>query len=43
MRLNPTGAETLLAQAYYRYHIERDYHGACTLFEKIERDVPSSS
>ena len=27
-RLNPDGAETLLANAYYRYHIERDYNGA---------------
>ena len=42
-RLNPTGAETLLANAYYRYHIERDYNGARTLFEKIQREVPSSS
>lgn len=42
-RLNPTGAETLLANAYYRYHIERDYNGARALFEKIQREVPSSS
>jgi TolB-like protein/Tfp pilus assembly protein PilF len=42
-RLNPTGAETLLANAYYRYHIERDYNGARPLFEKLQREVPSSS
>jgi TolB-like protein len=42
-RLNPSAAETLLAQAYYRYHIERDYNGARDLFEKIQREVPSSS
>ena len=42
-RLNPTGAETLLANAYYRYHIERDYNGARALFEKFQREVPSSS
>jgi TolB-like protein/Tfp pilus assembly protein PilF len=42
-RLDPTGAETLLANAYYRYHIERDYNGARVLFEKIQREVPSSS
>jgi len=42
-RLNPTAAETLLADAYYRYHIERDYDGARELFEKIRREVPSSS
>ena len=41
-RLNPAGAETLLANAYYRYHIERDYQGARVLFEKIQREVPSS-
>ena len=42
-RLNPSAAETLLANAYYRYHIERDYNGARDLFEKIQREVPSSS
>ena len=42
-RLNPAAAETLLANAYYRYHIERDYNGARVLFEKIQREVPSSS
>ena len=42
-RLNPAAAETLLANAYYRYHIERDYNGARALFERIQREVPSSS
>jgi len=42
-RLNAAAAETLLANAYYRYHIERDYNGARALFEKIQREVPSSS
>jgi tetratricopeptide (TPR) repeat protein len=42
-RLNPTSAETLLANAYYRYHVERDYEGARALFEQIRREVPSSS
>ncbi len=42
-RLNPTAAETLLANAYYRYHIERDYNGAREPFEQIRREVPSSS
>lgn len=42
-RLDPTAVETLLANAYYRYHIERDYNGARELFEKIEREVSSSS
>lgn len=42
-RLAPTSAETLLAEAYYRYHVERDYKGARDLFEKLRRDVPSSS
>ncbi len=42
-RLNPRSPETLLANAYYRYHAERDYAGARALFEKIRREVPSSS
>jgi tetratricopeptide (TPR) repeat protein len=42
-RLAPTAAETFLANAYYRYHVERDYIGARELFEKIQREVPSSS
>jgi TolB-like protein/Tfp pilus assembly protein PilF len=42
-RLHPTAAETLLACAYYRYHIERDYNGARELFETMRREVPSSS
>ena len=42
-QLNPTEAETLLANAYYRYHIQRDYNGARDLFEKIRREVPSNS
>ena len=42
-KLDPTGSETLLATAYYRYHIERDYNGARELFEKFEREVPNSS
>jgi tetratricopeptide (TPR) repeat protein len=42
-RLAPTAAETLLAKAYYRYHVERDYKGARDLFEKLRRELPSSS
>jgi len=42
-RLNPESPETLLASAYYRYQVERDYAGARELFEKIRREVPSSS
>jgi TolB-like protein/Tfp pilus assembly protein PilF len=42
-RLNPTAIETLLANAYYRYHIERDYEGARLLFEKIRQEAPSNS
>jgi tetratricopeptide (TPR) repeat protein len=36
-------AESVLANAYYRYHIERDYEGARVLFEKMRRETPSSS
>lgn len=42
-RLNPSSLETLLANAYYRYHVERDYEGARVLFEKIQREAPSNS
>ncbi len=42
-RLNPESPATLLASAYYRYQVERDYTGARELFEKIRREVPSSS
>ena len=42
-RLAPTAPETLLANAYYRYHVERDYKGARDLFVKIQREIPSSS
>ena len=42
-RLAPSAAETLLANAYCRYHVERDYPGARELFEKLQREVPSSS
>ena len=42
-RLNPTALETHLANAYYRYHVERDYEGARLLFEKIQRAAPSNS
>ena len=42
-RLNPESPVTLLWSAYYRYQVERDYAGARELFEKIRREVPSSS
>ena len=42
-RLDPSSPETLLANAYYRYHVERDYDGARLLFEKILREAPSNS
>jgi TolB-like protein/Tfp pilus assembly protein PilF len=42
-RLAPSSIETLLANAYLRYHVERDYDGAGLLFEKIHREVPSNS
>ncbi|MGH7936765.1 MAG: hypothetical protein ACREF8_07130, partial [Chthoniobacterales bacterium] len=42
-RLAPSSLETLLANAYIRYHVERDYDGARLLFERIQREVPSNS
>jgi len=41
--LAPTSPETMLANAYYRYHVQRDYAGARALFEKIRQELPSSS
>jgi len=42
-RLDPGSAETLLANAYYRYQVVRDYEGARALFERLQAEVPSSS
>ncbi len=42
-RLKPSSPEALLANAYYRYQVQRDYEGARLLFEKIRAQVPSSS
>ena len=42
-RLAPDSPETLMANAYYRYQVLRDYGGARELFERIRREVPSSS
>jgi TolB-like protein/Tfp pilus assembly protein PilF len=42
IRLAPASPETLLANAYYRYHVLHDYVGARELFEKIRRELPSS-
>jgi TolB-like protein len=42
-RLDPDAPATLLAQAYYRYHVERDYEGARELFERLRSQMPSSS
>ena len=42
-RLAPASPETLLANAYYRYHVLHDYAGARDLFEKLRGELPSSS
>ena len=42
-RLDPSSPETLLANAYYRYLVQRDYQSARVLFEKIHEQVPSNS
>jgi TolB-like protein/tetratricopeptide (TPR) repeat protein len=42
-QLAPASPETMLANAYYRYHVQRDYAGARELFEKIRRELPSNS
>ena len=40
--LRPDATATLLANAFYRYHILRDYEGARVLFEKIRQENPSN-
>ncbi len=42
-RLAPGTTGTLLANAYYRYHAERDYPGARVLFEQLKEQLPNSS
>ena len=42
-RLSPNAPETLLANAYFRYHVQRDDEGARELFEHFRREVPNSS
>jgi Flp pilus assembly protein TadD len=42
-KLQPDATATLLANAFYRYHILRDYEGARVLFEKIRQENPSNS
>src|SRR5262245_37231439 len=42
-KLKPDAPVTLLANAFYRYHVLRDYEGARVLFEKIREEIPSNS
>jgi TolB-like protein/Flp pilus assembly protein TadD len=42
-KLKPDAPATLLANAFYRYHVLRDYEGARVLFEKIRQEIPSNS
>ncbi len=42
-KLQPDATDTLLAQAYYRYGIERNYPEAKRMFEALRARLPSSS
>ena len=42
-RLDPSSPETLMANAYYCYLVQRDWDGARVLFEKIHEQAPSNS
>jgi TolB-like protein/Tfp pilus assembly protein PilF len=42
-KLRPDAPATVLANAFYRYHVLRDYEGAGVLFEKIRQEIPSNS
>ena len=43
LRLNPASPDAQLAQAFYRYQVERDFAGARQLFEEIRRHWPNNS
>ncbi len=42
-RLAPDSAETLMAQGFYRYRVERDYAGARGIFERLRSELPSGA
>lgn len=42
-KLRPDAPAAILASAYYRYHVLRDYEGARIQFEQLHRKVPSNS
>jgi TolB-like protein/Tfp pilus assembly protein PilF len=42
-RLAPDSAETLLAQGFYRYRVERDYASARGIFERLRSELPSGA
>ncbi len=42
-KLQPEATATALANAFYRYHVLRDYQGARVLFEKVRRKMPNNS
>ena len=41
VRLAPDASETLTAQGFYRYRIERDYDGAREIFQRLRERSPS--
>ena len=41
IRLAPDAAETLTAQGFYRYRIERDYNGAREIFQRLREKSPN--
>jgi TolB-like protein/Tfp pilus assembly protein PilF len=41
--IQPNGPETLIAQAFYEYHVLRDYERANSSFETVEKAWPGSS
>jgi serine/threonine-protein kinase len=43
LRLSPASPDAQLAQAYYRYQVERDFGAARQLFEEIRRQWPNNS
>jgi tetratricopeptide (TPR) repeat protein len=42
-RLAPDSAETLIAQGFYRFWVERDYVGARSIFERVRTQLPNGA
>jgi TolB-like protein len=42
-RLAPTSVETMRAEGWYRYHVERDYETAKAIFQRVRAESPNDA